>query len=86
MHADNREKAATDQWESVDAIVGVDFTNAYGKYFRSSAINGILKRLPKLAGMVYSELQNSTTVYWQRVNGSWQASLTNRGGFQGKRL
>ena len=49
--------------------LNIDFVYAYGKFFRSSAVVGIAKRLPKLAGMVFSNMLNGSTVYWQMVEG-----------------
>eukprot|EP00973_Karenia_brevis_P049172 6820734-Karenia_brevis.AAC.1 len=86
MESANIENMAQNVFDDLDAVLGIDFTNAYGKFFRSQAIRAIIKRLPKLAGMVHSEFQNSRTTYWQRVNGRWVAGSTHRGGFQGMRL
>eukprot|EP00973_Karenia_brevis_P053820 7476064-Karenia_brevis.AAC.1 len=44
MEEDNLDKIARHEYADLEGTLGVDFTNAYGKYFRSAAIHGILKR------------------------------------------
>ena len=46
--------------EELMALIGIDLKNAYGEYYRSGAIEEVLEKLPMLAGLVKSELQNGS--------------------------
>ena len=68
--------------DELEGIAAIDFVNAYGYFFRSSALAEIIEYAPCLVGMFKSQWQNISTVYWQRVDGHWTSQRTSRGGFQ----
>ena len=72
--------------EEPDGVAALDLENAYGRFHRSSAVSGMLSRVPKLQKLVFAEWCGRSSKYWQRVDGSWRAACTSRGGWQGSRL
>ena len=73
-------------YDGLEAVLAMDLTNAYGRFYRSTAVSEIREYLPRLAGMLKSELQNQSIPYWLRVNGSWPKHRAYRGGVQGLRV
>ena len=86
MERDNEVAWVDGNTEDIKALIGIDLQNAYGEYYRSGAIKEVMEQLPRLTGIVRSELQNGETEYWQKMDGKWVKKTMWRGGYQGKRL
>eukprot|EP00973_Karenia_brevis_P075883 10542066-Karenia_brevis.AAC.1 len=86
MEQSNLAKMEQHMWNDLEAIMALDLTNAYGLFHRSGALKEVREHLPKLLGMVKSQWQTGESIFWMRVNGQWQRSATQRGGYQGLRL
>eukprot|EP00973_Karenia_brevis_P021632 2975424-Karenia_brevis.AAC.1 len=83
METDNAQAVQDGRLEALQAIAPLDFTNAYGMFFRSHVVHEVMEHLPILNGLIKAEWQNGCNHYWQRVEGEWRKGSTRRGGFQG---
>ena len=57
MEEANKECLGVGDYDDLEAVLGVDFVNAYGKFFRSAGVKGLIAKVPELAGMIFSECQ-----------------------------
>ena len=69
-----------------EALVGLDYENAYGRAFRSACMRGARRRMPALAPMIAGQWQTLGTPAWQRSEGRWRCTGAVCGGWQGSRL
>ena len=69
-----------------EALVGLDYENAYGRAFRSACMRGARRRMPALAPMIAGQWQTLGTPAWQRSEGHWRCTEAVCGGWQGSRL
>ena len=59
--------------------------NAYGQQLRSGCPKALRTKVPLLAGRMAAQW-SPPTVTWQRVEGKWPRSTTQRGEWQGARI
>ena len=71
----------------VETIAELDLENAYGRFFRSSALSSAAPRSPRVAALAAVQWKHGRVTIWQRMaGGSWVQDASWRGGFQGSRL
>eukprot|EP00973_Karenia_brevis_P061956 8616811-Karenia_brevis.AAC.1 len=69
-----------------DAITALDLENAYGRFYRSSALKGTRTRVPALVPLAVAQWKLQGNQVWQRVGPTRRLTMTQRGGWQGSRL
>ena len=74
--AENEEKI-TRCLKALHAILAVDFSNAYGNFYRSFAILEAMEYIPKLLGIIVAAYASPTPV-WILKEGEWMLFHTSR--------
>ena len=63
IEEDNQHRLTDEVYENLQAVQALDFTNAYGLFFRSVATDEVFEHFKRMCGMLKSEWQNGHSYY-----------------------
>ena len=64
----------------MQATVGLDLENAYGRAYRSGCLRGVLQHAQYVAPLLAAQWSAGSTTYWARGPDGWCKGQTGRGG------